>query len=110
MSQLRPRKNDRVRHLREVTFREVDDGRDLRGNTIDLSTSGVRLFATRALKVGDRIDLTWSDCVPAVTISGYVVYVKIDAEGACSGVLFHHPIQPKVFKHLCEPTRRRPTV
>jgi hypothetical protein len=110
MSQLRPRKHDRVRHLREVTFCEVDDGRVMRGNTIDLSTSGVRLFATPALKVGDRIDLTWSDCVPAVKISGYVVYVKIDAEGACSGVLFHHPIQPSVFKHLCEANRRSPSV
>jgi hypothetical protein len=102
-----PREHDRVTHLRQVTFRVASGGPTLRGHTIDLSRSGVRLFCDRALSVGDTIDLTWSDREPPVTISGRVVYLKVEVEGNSAGVRFHHPINPVVYQFL-RGTRQRP--
>ncbi len=105
MGTMRPRKHDRVSHLRAVHYRLSSGGLLLRGDTIDLSPSGVRLFCQQALPLNDAVDLTWSDCDPPVTIGGRVVYVRIEDEGASAGVRFHQPVDPAVFHALCAARR-----
>jgi hypothetical protein len=100
MAKIRPRKHDRVIHLREVTLRAASGGPSLRGHTIDLSPSGVRVFTDAALAVGEPVDLTWADTEPRVTLRGWVVYAKIDVEGTSGGVAFHPPLGPNEFQKL----------
>jgi hypothetical protein len=100
MGKLRPRKTDRVRALSEVTYRVDSTGPALRGHTIDLSPTGVRLFCARSPAVGDAIDLTWADRGPGLTIGGRVVYVNVGVEGNWAGVEFHRPLDPAVFAAL----------
>jgi hypothetical protein len=106
MPDYRPRIQDRVSHLREVTFRLGPRGYATRGHTIDLSPTGVRLFSERPIKVGDPIDITWADGPSAVTVSGRVVHVKVDLEGSCAGVLFHRPLAPDEFDALLGGSRQ----
>ena len=84
------------------------ESRRCKGNTIDLSISGVKLFSQLAPKVGDSIDLTWTDHEPPVTLGGRVVYVLGDVEGSCAGVLFHRPIDPQTFLVLCKRSNPSP--
>ena len=100
MGTMRPRKHDRVSHLREVHYRLSAGGVLARGHTIDLSASGVRLFCQNSPPVGEAIDLTWSDCDPPVTVGGRVIYVKVEVEGASAGVRFHQPVDPAVLQNL----------
>ncbi len=106
MGKLRPRKHDRVRHLSAVKYRVGLEGPILRGHTIDLSRSGVRLFCVQSPTIGETIDLTWSDCDPPLTVGGRIVYVKFDLEGSSAGVVFHQPISPALFHTLQHPQSR----
>jgi hypothetical protein len=100
MAKIRPRKHDRVTHLREVTLRVASGGPALRGHTIDLSPSGVRVFTDGALAVGEPVDLTWGESESRVTLRGWIVYAKVDVEGTSGGVAFHPPLGPDEFRKL----------
>ncbi|MFO0952308.1 MAG: PilZ domain-containing protein [Isosphaeraceae bacterium] len=100
MKRLQPRKNERVSHLRDVTCRVPASGRVLRGNTIDLSVDGAKLFTLLALRTGDRVELVWEGTQPPVTVGGHVVHVQVNEEGAWAGVDFFQPMEPAVYDRL----------
>jgi PilZ domain len=100
MAKLMPRQFERVSHLRTMSVRVLPHGAPRSVHALDLSPSGVRLFSERSIAVGDRVELTWNDRTPAVTVAGRVVYVKADESGLSAGVVFDRPLSDAAFRDL----------
>lgn len=100
MKKLVPRKFERVSHVRDVTYRIGGGGSSRRGNTVDLSQKGVRLFTRQSIPIGESVELTWVGRQPPLTLGGHVVQSKVDTEGCLIGVVFHQALTPEVFDAL----------
>lgn len=101
MSQIRPRHDDRQRVLRDVTFRVLPKGPSFRGNTIDMSPSGARLFSEQSVQPGDLLELSCPNPAMPLRLIARVANVQVQVEGTWAGLQFLNPLAPEVFATLC---------
>jgi hypothetical protein len=105
MKQLTPRKSDRSRFLVDVEVRCLKSGNQFKAHGIDISQSGMALFAKRFVAQGEAVEVavrttTSIAAASVVKILGSIAYARVEDEGNILGVTFARALSSQEMQGL----------
>jgi hypothetical protein len=105
VKRLIPRKFERTRFVGEAVVRPLLDGAPISVHVLDLGQSGLAMYASQALAMGQSVEITFPVTQSAVQMGldkrvGRVVRSRAHPDGNVVGVYFAQPLRADEMKVL----------